>query len=150
MRISASVYLALPLLAFAAEEAVPEGAAAAAEGVAEGATEGLAGEAAETGMLDQYKAQFQNFLGSFGGKSAAESEKVQEMRKEQAAVQEVPVEGNALSTLTLDNWHETLFSSLPEDTTTPEEWWLFITGRNKTCNGKLSPLDPSAIWPRRR
>lgn len=136
MRISASVFLALPLVAFAAEEAVPEGGAAAA---AEGAAEGLAGEAAaETGVFDQYKAQFQNFLGSFGGKPAAESEKVQAMRKEQAAVQEVPVEGDALSVLTQENWHETLFGSLPEDTTTPEEWWLFVTGRNKTCNGKLS------------
>ena len=137
--------MALPLLAFAAEEAVPEGAAGAAEGVAEGATEGLAGEGAETGIFDQYKAQFQNFLGSFGGKPAAESEKVQEMRKEQAAVQEIPVEGSALSTLTLDNWHETLFGSLPEDTTTPEEWWLFVTGRNKTCNGKFLPCVPVLI-----
>lgn len=136
MRISASVFLALPLLAFAAEEAVPEGAAAA-EGVAEGAAEGLAGEAADTGAFGQYKAQFQNFLGSFGGKPAAESDKVKEMKAAQAAVEEVPVEGDALSKLTLENWHETLFGELPEDTTTPQEWWLFVTGRNKTCNGKL-------------
>lgn len=118
MRFSASVFLALPLAAFAAEE----------------------GATGATGMFDQYKAQFQNFLGSFGAKPAAQSEKIIQMKKEQAAVEEVPVEGNALSTLTLDNWRETLFGSLPQDTTTPEEWWLFVTGRNKTCSGKLSSL----------
>lgn len=113
MRFSSSIFLALPLVTFAAEE----------------------------GAFDQYKAQFQNFLGSFGGKGAAETEAADQIKKEQYTVEEVPVEGSALSTLTLDNWHETLYGSLPEGATTPEEWWLFVTGRNKTCNGK-----PPSPW----
>lgn len=116
MRFSSAVFLALPLAAFAAE-----------------------GDSA----FDQYKAQFQNFLGSFGGKPAAQSEQSEQAQqaaqavKERYSAEEKPVEGSALSMLTLDNWKETLYGSIPEGQTTPEEWWLFVTGRNKTCNGKL-------------
>ena len=139
MRLSSSLFLALPFAAFAAEEAVAE------QNAAEQNAEGAAGVA---GAFDQYKAQFQNFLGSFGAKPAAQSEKVAQMKREQAAVEEVPVEGNALASLTMDNWHETLYGSLPQDATTPEEWWLFITGRNKTCNGRLPPLSHLSIQVR--
>ena len=124
MRLSSSIFLAMPLAALAAEE----GAGGAA------------------GAFDQYKAQFQNFLGSFGSKPAAESEKVTQMKAAQAAVEKVVVEGDALSELTLDNWQETLLGSLPQDATTPEEWWLFITGRNKTCNGMLPLFTLRGLW----
>lgn len=116
MRFSSSVLLALPLTAFAAEEG---------------------------GAFGQYKAQFQNFLGSFGAKQAEQSEKVVKMKAEQAAVEPVAVEDAHLATLTLGTWKDTLYGSLPADTTTPEEWWLFVTGRNKTCNGTRLSLMPS-------
>lgn len=116
MRFSSSVFLALPLAAFAAEE----------------------------GAFGQYKAQFQNFLGSFGAKQAADQDQVAEERKQQYQVEEVPVEGTALSALTLENWQETLYGALPEGATTPEEWWVFVTGRNKTCRGKF----PGLLSPR--
>ena len=93
----------------------------------------IMGVAAE-GAFEQYKAQFQNFLGSFG----------QYLPKEQPQQANVPdPEAKAasgtkqLEILTLDNWKQKLYSPVkPQDTTKPEEWWVLVTGRNRTCFGK--------------
>lgn len=42
-----------------------------------------------------------------------------------------------LSTLTLENWKETLYEPVAADATTPEEWWVLVSGRNKTCYGTI-------------
>ncbi len=85
------------------------------------------------GPFEQYRAQFQNFLGSFGSyvpKVAPPAE--------QAAAPEVKHPGRKTEILTLDNWKDTLYSRVKPDATKPEEWWLLVTGRNKTCFGMLS------------
>ncbi|SPO03365.1 uncharacterized protein DNG_06048 [Cephalotrichum gorgonifer] len=105
MRLSTSILMAMPLAAYAAEEG--------------------------KSVIDEYKAKFDGFLGSFGAKP------VQLTPEQQAryGAEEKPVEGGALTELTLGNWKETLYSSIPEGSTTPEDWWVFVTGRGKSCNG---------------
>ncbi|KAF9874506.1 hypothetical protein CkaCkLH20_08069 [Colletotrichum karsti] len=106
MRVSATTLLALPLLAAAAES-----------------------------PFEQYKAQFQNFLSSFG--ASAPSASTPENPK--AATPEVAEK--KLSVLTVDNWKETLYEPVKADATTPEEWWVLITGRNKTCFGHCDKIE---------
>lgn len=106
MRVSAATtLLALPLLAAAAES-----------------------------PFEQYKAQFQNFLSSFGASAPSASKQ----ETPDAAAPEVAEK--KLSVLTLDNWKEVLYEPVKAETTTPEEWWVLITGRNKTCFGKFGQV----------
>lgn len=100
--------------------------------------------------FEQYKAQFQNFLGSFGAKPAAAAAK--EAVKDaagaaagaatnaaaaaaHAATGTHPVQ--AVEVLTLGNWKDALYSNVQAGQTTPDEWWVLVTGRNKTCFGRL-------------
>lgn len=108
MRFSATALLALPLMGVAAE-----------------------------GPFDQYKAQFQNFLSSFGAAAPktepeAAADKADTpppaAAKVEATSKEVPV-------LTLENWKDTLAGPVKADATKPEEWWVLISGGNKTCFG---------------
>ncbi|KAK3315370.1 hypothetical protein B0H66DRAFT_343106 [Apodospora peruviana] len=100
MRFSTSALLALPLLAAAAES-----------------------------PFEQYKAKFQNFLGSFGA-TAPSADKVPPVDAAKAKVGSKKIE-----TLTLQNWKETLYRPVHPDATQPEEWWVLVTGGNKTCFG---------------
>ncbi|KAL0940349.1 uncharacterized protein CTRU02_203112 [Colletotrichum truncatum] len=108
MRVSATTLLALPLLATAAES-----------------------------QFEQYKAQFQNFLSSFGG--SAPSVKQPEAPGE-AAVPE-PVTEKKVSVLTVDNWKDVLYAPVKPEAAKPEEWWVLITGRNKTCFGHCEKIE---------
>ncbi|PHH85020.1 hypothetical protein CDD83_1030 [Cordyceps sp. RAO-2017] len=83
----------------------------------------------------QYKAQLQTFMNrvvssipnpGFHDPVAALEAKVGSMR---------------LSTLTLENWKETLYEPVKSGATTPEEWWVLITGRNKTCYGHCGKVE---------
>lgn len=93
----------------------------------------LAADAADAadGPLGQYKAQFQNFLGKFTG-HVADSAVVQDgpVAAVEAKVGEIQTAG-----LTLDNWKQTLYAPVKAAAEVPEEWWVLITGRNKTCFG---------------
>ncbi|KAF6844108.1 hypothetical protein CMUS01_01424 [Colletotrichum musicola] len=106
MRVSATTLLALPLLATAAES-----------------------------PFEQYKAQFQNFLSSFGASAPSASK---QDAPEAATTQTVE---KKLSVLTVDNWKETLYEPVKSEATTPEEWWVLITGRNKTCFGHCDKIE---------
>lgn len=130
MRFSTSAVLALPLLAAAAES-----------------------------PFEQYKAQFQNFLGSFGAKPAAAAVAKEAVKEAAGAAAGVagtaaaaatdaaataaaaaahaatgtrPVEGIEL--LTVNNWKDTLYSGVKPGSV--DEWWVLVSGRNKTCMGK--------------
>ncbi len=94
----------------------------------------LAADAAADGPLGQYKAQFQNLLGKFTG-YVADSPVVQDGP---IAAAEAKVGEIKLSHLTLENWKNTLYAPVKAGSETPEEWWVLITGRNKTCFG----MDP--------
>jgi hypothetical protein len=102
------------------------------------------------GPFEQYKAQFQNFLGSFGAKPAAVAAK--DAVKDAAGAAAGAATGaaaaaahaatgthpvQAVEVLTLGNWKDTLYSNVQPGQTTPDEWWVLVTGRNKTCFGRL-------------
>ncbi|RDA94823.1 hypothetical protein CP533_4318 [Ophiocordyceps camponoti-saundersi (nom. inval.)] len=46
-----------------------------------------------------------------------------------------------MSTLTLENWKNTLYGPVGPGATVPEEWWVLITGRNKTCYGHCGKVE---------
>ncbi|WYZ37161.1 hypothetical protein EsH8_II_000667 [Colletotrichum jinshuiense] len=109
MRVSATTILALPLLATAAES-----------------------------QFEQYKAQFQNFLSSFGAPSVPSADKP---AVPEAAVPEATIPEKKLSVLTVENWKDVLYEPVKPDAATPEEWWVLITGGNKTCFGHCDKIE---------
>jgi len=108
MRFSSSAILALPLLAAAAES-----------------------------PFEQYKAQFQNFLGSFGSYGA----KTQPDKASPVQAAEKKLGEKAIKVLTLENWRNTLYGPVKPTTTKPVEWWVLMTGGNKTCFGHCGKIE---------
>ena len=57
--------------------------------------------------------------------------------------------GKALNVLTLNDWESTIRSSVKPVSSAPEEWWVLVTGGNKTCfglcNGVETAFNESAI-----
>jgi hypothetical protein len=80
--------------------------------------------------LDEYKAKFQNFLSSFGVAQA-----VPEAAPDAAEVKATSTGKTAMHVLDLHTWNQTLFAPVKQGATKPEEWWVLITGGNKTCFG---------------
>ncbi|KEY64060.1 hypothetical protein S7711_07422 [Stachybotrys chartarum IBT 7711] len=85
--------------------------------------------------FEQYAAQFQNFLGRFGSYIPSTG------THDPVAATEAKLGSMKLHTLTLDNWKETLYEPVPEGATTPVEWWVLSSGRNKTCNGRCESVE---------
>jgi len=61
------------------------------------------------------------------------------------------VGGKTLNVLTLSGWEHTIRSSVKASSTKPEEWWVFITGGNKTCFGhclqsEIAFNETAALW----
>jgi hypothetical protein len=67
------------------------------------------------------------------------------------AAAEAKVGALKLSTLTLENWKDTLYEPVTPGATTPEEWWVLVSGGNKTCYGTIDircHLDRRHVaWP---
>jgi len=105
MRFSATAILALPLLAAAAES-----------------------------PFEQYKAKFQNFLSSFVAPvpagTADQAEPVAAAPKSKTKVGPKKIEN-----LTLGNWKDTVYAPVKPDASSPEEWYILVTGGNKSCYG---------------
>lgn len=49
--------------------------------------------------------------------------------------------GNALNILTLSTWEDTIRSSVKPVSSEPEEWWVLVTGGNKTCFGRCETVE---------
>jgi len=49
--------------------------------------------------------------------------------------------GKTLHILTLNDWEQTIRGSVKPDSTTPEEWWVLISGGNKTCFGHCGQVE---------
>lgn len=81
--------------------------------------------------FQQYQAQFQNFLGQFGSYIPNPN------KHDPVGAAEAKAGEMKMNVLTLSNWKETLYSPVTAQSTTPEEWWVFVTGRNKSCFGML-------------
>lgn len=81
----------------------------------------------------QYKAQFQNFLGRLGAKVPTPE---RHDPVEAASTKTGPMR---MDILTLENWKETMLAPVKPTLTKPAEWWVLVTGGNKTCFGRCSP-----------
>ena len=91
---------------------------------------------AQEDPLAQYKAQFQNFLGQMSSYIPNPG------AHDPVAALEAKVGSMRMHTLTLENWKDTLYEPVAPRATVPEEWWVLVTGRNKTCFGE-SPHETS-------
>lgn len=91
--------------------------------------------AAQGEQFEQYKAQFQNYVSQFGSQFGSYIPSPNKHDPVQAA--EAKAGEMRLNVLTLDNWKDTLYAPVNAEQTTPEEWWVLVTGGNKTCFGKL-------------
>lgn len=61
------------------------------------------------------------------------------------------VGGKTLKVLTLNDWEQTIRSSVKPASTAPEEWWVLVTGGNKTCFGLCNNVETAfnqtaALW----
>lgn len=85
---------------------------------------------AQEDPLGQYKAQFQTYLDKMGSYIPNPG------KHDPVAALEAKLGSMRLSTLTLDNWKETLYEPVAPNAKNPTEWWVLISGRNKTCFGE--------------
>lgn len=87
--------------------------------------------------VPEYQAQFENYLGqaqSFLGKV---TDKIPHPNRfDPVAAAEAKAGSLNLDILSLNSWKDTLYGPVKPGSTTPEEWWVLITGGNKTCFGK--------------
>jgi len=111
MRISTISALALPLLAAATQQESP---------------------------LDQVKAQAQYYFDKISSYIPNPNKLHTTVAAHEAAAK---AGGKTLHVLTLDNWEETIRGSVKPVGSTPEEWWLLISGGNKTCYGHCGQVE---------
>jgi len=53
-----------------------------------------------------------------------------------------PPEGSrGLNILTLDNWKDVILSGIPAGSPKTEEWWILVTGKNRTCWGRCGEVE---------
>jgi len=88
--------------------------------------------AAQDSPIDQYKTQFQNVIGQFASYIPNPG------HHDPVAAAEAKAGSMRLNVLTLENWKQTLYEPVSAGATTPEEWWLLISGGNKTCYGTFA------------
>jgi hypothetical protein len=88
---------------------------------------------AAEGPFEQYRAQFNNLFDTIGSYIPNPAKAATPVSDAQAKAGSLVVKE-----LTLDNWKSTLWSTVSPSQQKPEEWWVFITGRNKTCYGTHS------------
>ncbi|KAF4973584.1 hypothetical protein FZEAL_9285 [Fusarium zealandicum] len=91
--------------------------------------------AAQDSPVEQYKAQFQNFLGQMGSYVPNPGQ------HDPVAALEAKTGSMRLNVLTLDNWKDTLYEPVAPEATTPEEWWVLVSGGNKTCYGRCGNVE---------
>ncbi|TGJ87270.1 hypothetical protein E0Z10_g1430 [Xylaria hypoxylon] len=74
-----------------------------------------------------YQAQFQEYLGQA------------QVRSSCAAAAKVG--SSKIDVIGLHNWKDTLYEPVTPGSTTPEEWWMLITGGTKTCYGHCGKIE---------
>jgi hypothetical protein len=85
--------------------------------------------------VPQYQAQFQNYLDKF---MAYVPNIPNPSKADPIGAAEAKAGSLKMDVISLDNWRDVLYAHVTPQTTTPEETWLFITGGNKTCFGKIT------------
>jgi len=111
MRFSTLSVLALPLLAAATEPESP---------------------------IDQLKAQAQHYFNIITSYIPNPSKAHTTVDAHAAAAK---AGGKTLHILTLNDWEQTIRGSVKPSSTTPEEWWVLVTGGNKTCFGHCGVVE---------
>ncbi|ROT42444.1 hypothetical protein SODALDRAFT_326601 [Sodiomyces alkalinus F11] len=86
-------------------------------------------------QFEQYQDQLQTYLNKFASYIPNTN------RVDAADAAEAKTGEKKMSVLTLDNWQQTLYEPVAPGTTQPEEWWVLITGRNKTCFGRCDQVN---------
>jgi len=111
MRLSSVSILALPLLVAATQQESP---------------------------LDQVKAQAQYYFNKFSSYIPNPNKAHSTVDAHAAAAK---AGGKALHILTLNDWEDTIRGSVKPASSKPEEWWVLVTGGNKTCFGLCGTVE---------
>jgi hypothetical protein len=111
MRLSTITTLALPLLAAATQQESP---------------------------LDQVKVQAQYYFDKFSSYIPSPNKAHTIVAAHAAAAK---AGGKALHILTLGDWEETIRGSVKPASSKPVEWWVLVTGGNKTCFGHCGTVE---------
>ncbi|KAI3328031.1 hypothetical protein HD806DRAFT_549896 [Xylariaceae sp. AK1471] len=92
--------------------------------------------------VPDYQAQFQQYLGQAQGYFENFASKIPSPSKyDPAAAAAAKAGSNKIDVLSLHNWKDTLYGSVAPGSTTPEEWWVLLTGGNKTCFGHCGKVE---------
>ena len=94
--------------------------------------------ASQENPLDQIKAQAQHYFDLVSSYIPNPNKAHTDVAAHAAAAK---VGGKALHILTLNDWKDTILSSVKPASPTPEEWWVLVTGGNKTCFGHCGQVE---------
>jgi hypothetical protein len=94
--------------------------------------------ASQQNPLDQVKAQAQHYFDLISSYLPSPNRAHSDVAAHAAAAK---AGGKALHILTLDNWKDTILGSVKPGSSTPEEWWVLVTGGNKTCFGHCGGIE---------
>ena len=95
----------------------------------------LAAAAQEASPLDQAKAQAEYYLNKF----MSYIPNPNRAHSPQAAAAKAG--GRTLNILTLADWEQTIRGVVKPTSTKPEEWWVLVTGGNRTCFGQCEKIE---------
>jgi len=114
MRLSPAIALALPIFGAAANQPSP---------------------------IELVKEQFQTYLGPYVEKITPYLPSIPYTNVHDAAeAAAAKAAGSNIDILSLDNWRDIV---KPSTATHPEEWWILLTGGNKTCYGLCGQIEKS-------
>ncbi|KAI0878775.1 hypothetical protein GGS24DRAFT_341507 [Hypoxylon argillaceum] len=89
-----------------------------------------------------YQAQFQEYLGQAQGHFEKLASKIPSPNKYDPITAAAAKDGPTnMHTIALHNWKDILYEPVTPGSTTPEEWWVLMTGGNKTCFGHCGKVD---------
>ncbi|KAI1275824.1 hypothetical protein F5Y07DRAFT_368968 [Xylaria sp. FL0933] len=88
-----------------------------------------------------YQAQFQQYLGQAQGYFEKVASSLPSPNKYDDAAAAAAKAGSNIDIISLHNWKDTLYGPVISGSTTPEEWWVLITGGNKTCLGRCGQVE---------
>ncbi|KAI0452580.1 hypothetical protein F5B21DRAFT_330925 [Xylaria acuta] len=89
-----------------------------------------------------YQAQFQEYLGQAQGYFEKFASKIPSPNKyDPVAAAAAKAGANKVDVIGLHNWKDVLYEPVTPGSTTPEEWWMLITGGNKTCFGHCGKVE---------
>lgn len=94
--------------------------------------------AAQENPLDQIKAQAQHYFDLISSYIPNPNKAHTDVAAHAAAAK---AGGKALHIFTLDNWKETVLGSVKPASSNPSEWWVLVTGGNKTCFGHCDGVE---------